>query len=1238
MKAKYSEVIGFFGAETAQTGAALPHSSQNLGSMNTNSKPVSLSAGTSSWALSRWLAGAVALCLVTGTFSSWGATKTWTGAAGGSDFNWGTTANWSEGSIPGTGDDIIFPVVSDSVKTPVNNIVGLALHSVTFTSSGYIITGNGVSISGGVTNTSGAGDQFDCPMTMTASQTFDLIGSVTFNGTIANDYALTVSVATDRLGLFGGVLSGTGSLTKLGGGTLDIKGHINTYTGKTLVTGGTLYIDRESSLGGNPSTFTADQLKLDGGTLQVNNNAIIGAANMNSGVTLGASGGTFLTDPGVVFEVQNEITGSGTLTKTGTGTAKLSAVNSGINTYTGKTTVLEGVLSIDDVNRLGNDPGTFTADQLTINGGTLNAFGTFSFNNNVGVTLGASGGTVSVNIGKVLTVAKAVAGSGSLTKTLGGKLKLSVANSYTGRTIVSAGILSIDGEDRLGANPGSATANQLEIASGAELNAFGSFTIDDSNRGITLDSGTATISVDSGVNLTVANVIAGSGGALTKTGTGVLTLTGVNTYSGATTVSAGKLLGRTGGSCSSSAVSASANATNGVAITANSITWACGNVTYNANSGVDFNFGSVVPSTSAANAPLQISGNISFSGTPVVYIEAGSLPSGAGTYPLIHWTGTSSGTQPTVWANKPSRVTATLTSDANNIYLNVTGSTEPLTYYGTDSKNWGAASVWKDNTGTTVTFANNDSVQMMDWVSSGAYPFTITIATTVNVLPTSVLVSNVTKDYTIAASSTGVIGGSCALTKIGSGTLTLDSSLANTYSGGTFLSDGKLVVNNPSSLGAGTFTITGGTIDTTTGITLSTYNNPEAWNGDFTFAGSGNLNLGTGAVALGGNRQVTVSSRKLTVGGVISDNGSSYSLTKAGGGTMALTGASTYSGNTTVSGGTLQVDGSTASGSAVTVDNGAILCGLGTVAGSVVVNGTIIPDDNGGSPGTLNTGAETWNGGGSYQVTITHAAGTAGADPGWDLLNISGALAVAATTESKFTIVLGPAPAVWNNTANYNWLIATASGGVTGFDASKFAIDDTTFAGLKGTGHFSINKAGNNVYLQFGHVTTGAVTVTRAWGTDMRISVATVLEQANTSGGTGPYTVTAASSSSGDYVSLQGDCIMFHTSVNAQRTINFTVSDSSTPAPFTASSTITASLANAVSSANATSSSGGSGVTITFAGIPGWKYAVERSSSSTDWSGATTVQEVTVGSSGLWTYTESSPPSPSFYRSRQNEL
>jgi fibronectin-binding autotransporter adhesin len=171
-----------------------------------------------------------------------------------------------------------------------------------------------------------------------------------------------------------------------------------------------------------------------------------------------------------------------------------------------------------------------------------------------------------------------------------------------------------------------------------------------------------------------------------------------------------------------------------------------------------------------------------------------------------------------------------------------------------------------------------------------------------------------------AGTGTFVLGGIISELQSGGGSLiktgTSAVSLtgANTYTGTTTLNGGRLNLNSATAIGTGPIVIGNGTtLGNTSGaaITLST-NNAQTWSGNFTFAGTNDLNLGTGAVSLGAaTRTVTVSANTLTIGGEISGN-AAVGLTKAGVGVLSLDAANTYTGVTTVGAGVLRLNNANA--------------------------------------------------------------------------------------------------------------------------------------------------------------------------------------------------------------------------------------------------------------------------------------------------------------------------------------
>jgi autotransporter-associated beta strand protein len=163
-------------------------------------------------------------------------------------------------------------------------------------------------------------------------------------------------------------------------------------------------------------------------------------------------------------------------------------------------------------------------------------------------TVSGASGTATVNFNHneaAYTFSPVLAGGLAVNHTGSGTTTLSGSNTYTGKTTISQGILKISAESKLGGNPGSSTADQLKL-NGGTLQTTATFSIDDSNRGVTLGASGGTFSPDNGTTLTIANAITGTGG-LTKSGAGALTLSGANDYSGTTTISAGTLQIGSGG-------------------------------------------------------------------------------------------------------------------------------------------------------------------------------------------------------------------------------------------------------------------------------------------------------------------------------------------------------------------------------------------------------------------------------------------------------------------------------------------------------------------------------------------------------------------------------------------------------------------------------------------------------------------------------------------------------------------
>jgi autotransporter-associated beta strand protein len=284
----------------------------------------------------------------------------------------------------------------------------------------------------------------------------------------------------------------------------------------------------------------------------------------------------------------------------------------------------------------------------------------------------------------------------------------------------------------------------------------------------------------------------------------------------------------------------------------------------------------------------------------------------------------------------------------------------------------------------------------------------------------------------------------------------------------------------------------------------------ETANATVTFVNGINLNGGVREIRVNDNPNSTAD--RAVISGAVSGAGSG--INKTGTGTLVLSGANTYDGATTVSAGTLVASNNTALGSTAagtTVNSGGTLvvaAGInigsenvtvsggelknngtvnsltfssGTLSGSGLYNVAVTVGANqilspGNSPGTTSGTSMTWGPSGTYIWEINDFAGTQGADPGWDFVNLSGSLTITATVANKFIIDITSldifnAPGLadnFNNTSNYTLTILTAAGGITGFNANVFDLVTTNFANNMGGGSWSIEQSGNNVNLVFG--------------------------------------------------------------------------------------------------------------------------------------------------------------------------
>jgi autotransporter-associated beta strand protein len=406
---------------------------------------------------------------------------------------------------------------------------------------------------------------------------------VTLNTNITNNSATSATMLGANFSntlTYGGVLDGSASLQvsggQFGGSGIVVLAAENTYTGGTylnhtsaavlrlgitdaLPTGTTLFFNQSASGGTLSSGGTLDLAGFNQ-TLAgiVAPSTIRGVANTGSAATLTLDGsGTYLFEAqiGIPSSTTN-LTGANnniTVIKNGSGTQTLS----GSKAFTGGLYVNSGTLRVTgSVAAFGALPGV-ASPSVFLRGGTLvvdATAGSMDSASNRGFEIGPTSGTGSMTIqvdgaNSFLlngVLADTPGGSGRLVKTGTGILRMqTTAKTFTGGMEILAGTVSSAIDDRLGAAPASPTPGSITINGGTFL-ATASYTLN-SNRGIALGpdsgAGSGTVEVSDASTLTysgtVADNAAGSG-TLIKTGGGTLRLQNTtNTFTGGVQILAG---------------------------------------------------------------------------------------------------------------------------------------------------------------------------------------------------------------------------------------------------------------------------------------------------------------------------------------------------------------------------------------------------------------------------------------------------------------------------------------------------------------------------------------------------------------------------------------------------------------------------------------------------------------------------------------------------------------------------
>jgi fibronectin-binding autotransporter adhesin len=558
-----------------------------------------------------------------------------------------------------------------------------------------------------------------------------------FNGTAASGYSITSSTTSIKFTL--------------------------TATGAT--------IGSETS----DSTAVAIGAENTSGTNTISAPIILGAAASSTQTIYQATGGT-LAISGVISNTNSNVG----LTETGGGTL----VFSGANTFTGQLTVQNGTLSIGTINNASTNGVLGNSSSSVILGGA-GTTGTLEYtgasdqtNRNFTMATGGTGAFQVDTAATTLTYNGAIDGSGGLLKTGSGILLITNPNSYTGGTTINAGSILLSGgttAGNLGSQTGTLTINSpgtLDFrgvpitvgnltGSGTILNDFSNGT---DNTGIILTIGNGGVVTDFGnFQGVIEDGTTGSGNGhgpgtvgLKKVGLGTIELSGANTYTGNTTISAGTLqFGQTNSMPSSQPVSVASGAT--LAVNAGGGTGEWTNGTSGAGT-----LGGLIAGTGGQGSANEIS----WTAGSVLGVDTTNASGGALTY---------------------GGVVGSFRTGGNSVGLTKLG--------------MGALILTGANTYTGATTISGGTLQLGSGSTTGSLSASSAITDNANF--TIDHSDAVTQGSTFSSSG---ITGTGSFTQAGTGTTTLNAT--NTFSGGLIIKTGTLAnASNVNSLGSGTITL-----------------------------------------------------------------------------------------------------------------------------------------------------------------------------------------------------------------------------------------------------------------------------------------------------------------------------------------------------------------------------------------------------------------------------------------------